>query len=60
MFDYVPTELELDHIRFLRGEMSWADRKLQEARQALADYEQAIRDKAELANLRGVTPASTR
>ena len=43
--DYVPTEVEMDHIRYLRGEVCWAERKLREASNALAEYEVEIRKK---------------
>ncbi len=48
IIDYVPTEDELAHIRFLRTELAWADRKLEEARRALRKYEEEIRKEKEL------------
>jgi hypothetical protein len=42
---YVPTEEELNHMRFLRSELAWADKQMQKARQAVAEYEIQIRSK---------------
>jgi hypothetical protein len=56
VIDYVPTEAELAHIRFLRGEVCWAERALRVASDSLAAYEAEIRKPKPVVRHRRVKP----
>jgi len=44
---FVLTDAEIEHRRYLRAEVCYADRKLVEAREALAVYEHELQRKTE-------------